>query len=81
LLIPALAHWPTQLSAEAVIGGFLFSVAAGVFLAFIRRARPRGSTLSKRYVMNEQGRLAQLESLSLQTIAALVLLASAKRLA
>ena len=34
LLISALAHWPIQLSALAVVGGFAFSVAVGVFFGF-----------------------------------------------
>ncbi len=34
LLISTLAHWPTQLSALAIFGGFAFSVAVGMFFGF-----------------------------------------------
>ncbi len=34
VLISTVAHWPTQLSAAAVAGGFLFSVAVGVFFGY-----------------------------------------------
>jgi macrolide transport system ATP-binding/permease protein len=33
-LISAVAHWPTQLSPVAIVGGFLFSAAVGVFFGF-----------------------------------------------
>ena len=33
-LISAVAHWPTQLSAGAVAGGFLFSAAVGIFFGY-----------------------------------------------
>jgi macrolide transport system ATP-binding/permease protein len=33
-LISSLAHWPTQLSAGAVGGGFLFSAAVGIFFGY-----------------------------------------------
>jgi macrolide transport system ATP-binding/permease protein len=33
-LISAMAHWPTQLSAGAVAGGFLFSAAVGIFFGY-----------------------------------------------
>jgi macrolide transport system ATP-binding/permease protein len=34
VLISVVAHWPTQLSAVAVAGGFLFSGAVGVFFGY-----------------------------------------------
>ena len=34
LIISRLAHWPTQVSLTAVIGGFAFSAAVGVFFGF-----------------------------------------------
>jgi macrolide transport system ATP-binding/permease protein len=34
LLISAIAHWPVQLSAPAMLGGFLFSAAVGIFFGF-----------------------------------------------
>ena len=34
LIISRLAHWPTQVSLAAVIGGFAFSAAVGVFFGF-----------------------------------------------
>ena len=33
-LISLVAHWPTQLSAAAVAGGFLFSAAVGIFFGY-----------------------------------------------
>jgi macrolide transport system ATP-binding/permease protein len=33
-LISAVAHWPTQLSPPAILGGFLFSAAIGIFFGF-----------------------------------------------
>jgi macrolide transport system ATP-binding/permease protein len=33
-LISAVAHWPTQLSATAVVGGFLFSALVGIFFGY-----------------------------------------------
>jgi macrolide transport system ATP-binding/permease protein len=33
-LISAVAHWPTQLSPAAIVGGFLFSAAVGIFFGF-----------------------------------------------
>jgi ABC-type antimicrobial peptide transport system permease subunit len=33
-LITILAHWPTVLSPVAVVGGFLFSVAVGIFFGY-----------------------------------------------
>jgi macrolide transport system ATP-binding/permease protein len=33
-LISAVAHWPTQLSPPAIVGGFLFSAAIGIFFGF-----------------------------------------------
>ncbi len=33
-LISAVAHWPTQLSPAAILGGFLFSAAVGIFFGF-----------------------------------------------
>ena len=33
-LISLIAHWPTQLSPVAILGGFLFSAAVGVFFGF-----------------------------------------------
>ncbi len=33
-LVSAVAHWPTQLSAGAVGGGFLFSAAVGIFFGY-----------------------------------------------
>ncbi|MFI4975387.1 MAG: ABC transporter permease [Caulobacterales bacterium] len=32
--ISAVAHWPTQVSAPAVLGGFLFSAAVGIFFGY-----------------------------------------------
>jgi macrolide transport system ATP-binding/permease protein len=34
LIISRLAHWPTQFSLTAVLGGFAFSAAVGVFFGF-----------------------------------------------
>jgi macrolide transport system ATP-binding/permease protein len=34
LIISRLAHWPTQVSLTAVLGGFAFSAAVGVFFGF-----------------------------------------------
>jgi macrolide transport system ATP-binding/permease protein len=34
VLISAVAHWPTQLSAAAIVGGFLFSAAVGIFFGY-----------------------------------------------
>ena len=34
VLISTVAHWPTQLSAGAVAGGFLFSAAVGIFFGY-----------------------------------------------
>jgi len=33
-LISAIAHWPTQVSLTAVLGGFLFSAAVGIFFGY-----------------------------------------------
>lgn len=33
-IISTLAHWPTQLSATAVLGGFAFSAAVGIFFGY-----------------------------------------------
>ncbi|MGZ3346035.1 MAG: ABC transporter permease [Caulobacteraceae bacterium] len=33
-LISAVAHWPTQLSAPAMLGGFAFSAAVGIFFGY-----------------------------------------------
>jgi macrolide transport system ATP-binding/permease protein len=33
-LISAVAHWPTQLSPAAILGGFVFSAAVGIFFGF-----------------------------------------------
>jgi macrolide transport system ATP-binding/permease protein len=33
-VISAVAHWPTQVSLPAVLGGFLFSAAVGIFFGF-----------------------------------------------
>jgi macrolide transport system ATP-binding/permease protein len=33
-LISAIAHWPTQVSAPAVLGGFAFSAAVGIFFGY-----------------------------------------------
>src|SRR5208337_1451812 len=32
--ISAVAHWPTQVSAPAIVGGFLFSAAVGIFFGY-----------------------------------------------
>jgi macrolide transport system ATP-binding/permease protein len=34
VLISAVAQWPTQLSATAIVGGFLFSAAVGIFFGY-----------------------------------------------
>ena len=34
VLISAIAHWPTRLSAAAVLGGFVFSAAVGIFFGY-----------------------------------------------
>ncbi|MEO6339089.1 MAG: ABC transporter permease [Caulobacteraceae bacterium] len=33
-LISAMAHWPTQLSPAAILGGFVFSAAVGIFFGY-----------------------------------------------
>ncbi|HXX83118.1 MAG TPA: FtsX-like permease family protein, partial [Casimicrobiaceae bacterium] len=33
-LISSIAHWPTQLSTAAVLGGFAFSAAVGIFFGY-----------------------------------------------
>jgi len=33
-VISRLAHWPTQVSVAAVLGGFAFSAAVGIFFGF-----------------------------------------------
>jgi len=33
-VISAVAHWPTQVSLVAVLGGFLFSAAVGIFFGY-----------------------------------------------
>jgi ABC-type antimicrobial peptide transport system permease subunit len=33
-VISAVAHWPTQVSLVAILGGFLFSAAVGIFFGY-----------------------------------------------
>ena len=33
-IISAVAHWPTQVSLVAILGGFLFSAAVGIFFGY-----------------------------------------------
>ncbi len=33
-VISAVAHWPTQVSLPAILGGFLFSAAVGIFFGY-----------------------------------------------
>jgi macrolide transport system ATP-binding/permease protein len=33
-VISAVAHWPTQISPIAILGGFLFSAAVGIFFGY-----------------------------------------------
>ena len=54
--LAAIKHWPTLVSADSVIIAFVFSAAVGIFLAFIRPAKPRNSIPSTLSATSKRGR-------------------------